>query len=339
MKTDIRSNPFEEIEQAILELNEPRYRAKQMFSQVQRKGAGSFFEMNELSRILREKLSERFQICILKKLKALTSADGTKKYLFELADGQRIESVLLIDGGRKTICLSTQVGCRMKCAFCATGRIKYIRNLTAGEIISQVIQIEAENRRISNLVYMGMGEPLDNYDEVLKSIRILNHPLGKNIGQRKITVSTCGLIPEIDRLAREKLQIRLAVSLNSADDKTRSELMPINKKYPLRELIPAIKNYVKKTNRRVTIEHVLIGGKNDSRLDASNLANILKGARANINLIPYNLFHESDLKRSGGEKIKEFKKILEEAGFEVGQRFRRGESIRAACGQLTAKYG
>ncbi|MBU0686883.1 MAG: 23S rRNA (adenine(2503)-C(2))-methyltransferase RlmN [Candidatus Margulisbacteria bacterium] len=334
MKTDLRSLTLNELEAKVLALNESKFRAKQIFSQVQKKGASSFDKMTELSHELREKLSQHFQISTLKTIKVLTATDGTKKYLFELPDRLRIEAVLLIDKDRRTICLSTQVGCRMKCVFCATGKMQFKRNLTAGEIVSQVIQIEAENGRISNLVYMGMGEPLDNYDEVLKSIRILIHPLGKNIGQRKITVSTCGLIPEINRLAQEKLQIRLAVALNGANDKIRSELMPINKKYPLRELIPAIKNFVRQTNRRVTIEYVLIGGQNDSPLDADALANLIRGIKVNINLIPCNPFPKSTLKRTTVENIKEFKKILEDIGFEVAQRYRRGESIAAACGQL-----
>jgi len=338
MKLDLRSLTFHELEAALENLGEEKFRAKQVFPWVHKTGVASFEEMANVPKALRENLSQNFEIASLKKIQVQVSKDGTKKYLLGLADGNAVESVLLDDEGRRTICLSTQVGCRMNCSFCATAKVKFKRNLTAGEIVSQVIEIEKENGNISNLVYMGMGEPLDNYDNVIKSVRILNHPLGKNIGQRKITVSTCGLVPEIEKFAKEDLQVRLAVSLNAPNDRTRDKLMPVNKKYPIEKLLHAVEAYSVKTGRRVTVEYAMIKGMNDSIKDAEELALLLKGARSNINLIAFNPFEGCRLLPSPPEAIKQFREVLEANGFEVAQRFRRGVDIDAACGQLTGKY-
>jgi len=337
MKPDLRSLTFNELEKALESMGEPRFRAKQLFTWIQEKGSTSFDEMRNIPKELREKLNENFAINSLTTLEVLSSKDGTKKYLFGLPDGNKIESVLLEDEGRKTICISTQVGCRMKCAFCASARIRYKRNLTPGEIISQVIEIEKENGKISNLVFMGIGEPFDNYEKVLKSMRILMHPLGKNIGQRKITVSTCGLPMEIKLFAAEGLQVRLAVSLNATEGKERNRLMPINKKHRIRDVIEALKYYEKLSGRRATIEYLLINERNDSEEDAKRLVQLLKDLKANVNLITFNPFEGSYFASPDQKKIKVFKNILEAAKIEVSQRFRRGTDINAACGQLAGK--
>jgi len=338
MKNNLRDFSLQEIGNTLKELKEPKFRSEQVFSWVHGKGVSSFHEMRNLPKTLLEKLSARYSIAALKKLKEQRSKDGTVKYLWALYDGETVESVLLSDEGRRTICLSAQVGCKMNCSICATALIKFKRNLTAGEIVSQVYEIEKENGKISNLVYMGMGEPLDNYDNVIKSIRILNHPSGKNIGQRRITISTCGLIPGIKKLAEEKMQVRLAVSINAPTDEARIKLVPINKKYPLEKLISAVGEYNKKTGRRATFEYVLIEDLNDSPKDAQALAKLLKGVKSNVNLIEYNPFSGSEFRSSGREKIKKFRQVLESVGVEVSQRFKRGQDIDAACGQLKGRY-
>ncbi|MBU0580378.1 MAG: 23S rRNA (adenine(2503)-C(2))-methyltransferase RlmN [Candidatus Margulisbacteria bacterium] len=338
MKTDLRNLAFPDIEELLIKISEPKYRTQQIFQWIHQKGISSLEEMSNLSKELRHKLAGKHFINQLKALDIQEDTEGTKKYLWELNDGQRIESVLLDDEGRRTICLSTQVGCKMDCLFCATGKQKFKRNLTTGEIISQVLQIEKENGSISNLVYMGMGEPLDNYDNVLKSIKILNHPQGKNISMRKITISTCGLVPQIEKLAQEKLSINLAISLNASIDQVRSKIMPINQKYNLDKLLAALRNYIEATGRRVTFEYVLIEGKNDSRQDARGIVKLLRGVKANINLIAFNPFSGSNLHAPTNKAIKDFRWVLEDAGLEVTQRYKRGQNINAACGQLTGKY-
>lgn len=338
MRTDLRSLTINELEDALKKLGEPAFRAKQIFSWVQREGVAGFYEMANIPKGLRLKLAEQFDIFTPKKLSLQSSKDGTKKFLWELSDGDRIESVLLDDEGRKTICISTQAGCKMNCAFCATARVKWKRNLSAGEIVSQVIDTEKECGDISNVVYMGMGEPLDNYDNVLKSIRMLHHPEGKNIGQRKITISTCGLPAEIKRFAGEGLQVRLALSLNATEDEQRNSLMPVNKKHPIKKAVEALKEYEKISGRRSTVEYLLIKGKNDSPEDAERLAGLLSGLKSNVNLITFNPFAGSGFFPSDPGTMNRFKSFLEASGFEVAQRYKRGADIDAACGQLTGRY-
>ncbi len=335
-KKDLRGLVLPQLEHDIREMQEPKFRASQVFSWVHQKNVSSFEEMKNLSKELRDKLASLYAITPLKPMNISSSTDGTKKYLFELEDGYRIESVLLDDEGRKTICLSSQVGCKMGCAYCATGHMKFRRNLTAGEIVSQVIQIEKDEGRISNLVYMGMGEPMDNYDNVLKSIAILHDPKGKNISMRKITISTCGVVPGIERLANEYLPLTLAISLNASIDPIRSKLMPVNNKYPLTELIAAVKDYINKTKSRVTFEYVLLEGVNDTRQDARGIVKLIRGMMANINLIAYNPSSSSTFRFPSNKTIKDFRWVLEDAGLEVTQRFKRGQDINAACGQLVA---
>lgn len=337
MKQDLRGLTLAELERSLLDLSERSFRARQVFGWVQQKGVATFDQMVNLPQALRAKLVESCQISSLVKRRSIGDT-STHKYLWQLPDGLTVESVLLDDDGRRTICLSSQVGCKMDCSFCASAKIKFRRHLTAGEIISQVLQIEQENGPVSNLVFMGMGEPLDNYDNVLKSIKILNDPAGRNIGLRKITISTCGLVPAIERLAAEQLPIKLAVSLNTATDKIRGELMPVNKKYPLAKLIPAIKKYSDSSGRRSTIEYVLIKGLNDSRQSAQQLIVLLEGLMVNVNLIAFNPFKGCAGRAPLPQEIKQFRQLLEKAGFEVTQRFIRGQSFGAACGQLTGGY-
>jgi 23S rRNA (adenine2503-C2)-methyltransferase len=338
MKPDLRNFSFEELEQLLHDLGEPAFRAHQIFQWLHLKGLDSFEGMTNIPVDLRQKLTRAYQIQSLKLLKLAESIDGTGKFLWQLTDGEKIESVLLNDGGRRTLCLSTQVGCKMGCTFCATAQIKFKRNLTTGEIISQLIDAEKiSGLKISNLVYMGMGEPLDNYENVIKSIKILNHPEGKNIGLRKITLSTCGLIPQINRLSREKLAFRLAVSLNASGGGKRRQIMPISRKFPLPELLESLKRYTA-AGGPLTLEYVLIKDFNDSPEDARKMVSLARGLRTNINLIAFNKFPGTRYQSPTAEKIKNFKKILINAGLAVSQRYKRGENIGAACGQLTANY-
>lgn len=337
-KSDLRGIGFEALAKIISEMKEASFRAKQVFGWIQVTGVETFDEMLNVPAKLREKLDAEYFIGNIEKLQVRKSADGSKKYLWRMPDGGRVESVLLNDRGRKTACLSSQVGCKMGCQFCATAKLGFLRNLTAGEIVSQVIQMEKEDGKISNLVYMGMGEPLDNYDNLVKSIRILNHPEGKNIGMRKITVSTCGLVPAIARLAKEAMPITLAVSLNATNDETRTRLMPINKKHSIKYVVSAARDYEKVTGRRVTLEYVLIEGQNDSENDAHELVRLLRGMMANINLIAYNPTDAAEFQSPREDAVTAFRTILENAGNSVSQRFKRGRSIDAACGQLTGKY-
>ena len=307
-----------------------------LFDWMQNKAAENLDQISSLPKTFREELKKNnYVIENLKLLKRLADEDGTIKYLFDLSDGKKIETVLLNDGGRHTLCISTQVGCKMDCAFCATGRMKFRRNLSAGEIVDQVIQVEKiEKTKIQNIVYMGMGEPLDNYDNVLKSVRILNDKAGKNIGARHITISTCGIVPGIERLANEGLQIRLAVSLHAATDAVRGKLMPVNQKYPVEDLMRALRAYQKKTGRRLTFEYVMLEGVNDTRAHARSLLKLLSGLSAHINLIEYNPHARAKFKPSPKKTIKEFWWMTTDRGFETAIRYKCGQSISAACGQL-----
>ncbi|MDR1453102.1 MAG: 23S rRNA (adenine(2503)-C(2))-methyltransferase RlmN [Candidatus Margulisbacteria bacterium] len=310
-----------------------------LFDWLQNKAAEDLDQISNLPKVWRTELKNNgYGIADLKLLKRSDDPDGTRKYLFALPDNCKIETVLLNDAGRQTLCLSTQVGCKMACVFCATGRLKFRRDLSAGEIVDQVIQVEKiEKVKIQNLVYMGMGEPLDNYDHVLKSIRILNDKAGKNIGARHITISTCGIIPGIVRLADEGLQIRLAVSLHAATDSLRAKLMPINKKYPLPDLMRALKTYQKKTGRRLTFEYIMLHGVNDAREQAKSLLKLLSGLNAHINLIEYNSHARAEFQPSAKKTLKEFWWLATDRGFETTIRYKRGQAVKAACGQLSGE--
>ncbi|HUT45985.1 MAG TPA: 23S rRNA (adenine(2503)-C(2))-methyltransferase RlmN, partial [Sedimentisphaerales bacterium] len=309
------------------------------FHFIHTKDAEEISQITPLSKPFREQLAgQGYFISRLSVLNKLTDTDGTAKYAFALGDGDRIETVLLLDGTRRTLCVSTQVGCTMDCAFCATGKLKFRRNLTAAEIVDQVNTVQKDAGRISNVVYMGMGEPLANYEAVVKSLGILNHPKGRNIGVRHITVSTCGLAPEIRKLASEEVRPRLAVSLNAPTDDLRTKLMPINAKYPMAVLLKAVRYYQGRTRQRVTFEYVLIKGLNDSAGHAKMLVKLLAGLACNVNLIEHNPFPTCKYAGSGSARIREFAAVLEKAGVETTTRFRMGRNIKAACGQLGADW-
>lgn len=339
MNRDLKDKTFDELELLVEELGQKKYAAGYIFGFIHAKDAKEISEITPLGKSFREQLVEKgYYISRLKVVKKLTDKDGTAKYLFELADRERVEAVLLNDFGRLTLCISTQVGCAMDCGFCATAKIKFKRNLTAGEIVDQVNTVQADVGRISNVVYMGMGEPLTNYDAVVKSVQILNHPEGKNIGIRHLTISTSGIAPAIERLADEKLHPRLAISLNAPTDDLRTSIMPINKKYPITTLLDTVKFYQQRVKDRVTFEYVLINNLNDSVQHAGQLVKLLRGFKCNVNLIEYNPHPGCKLKGSDKETISQFSDILAEAGIEVVVRFRRGRDICAACGQLGADW-
>ncbi len=338
MSNDLKDKTLSELEQIIAGLGRnEKYLAGYIFHFIHAEDAAKISQITPLSKVFREKLIEQnFYISRLSVLNKLIDKDGTAKYVFGMEDGNRIETVLLLDGKRKTLCVSTQAGCRMSCVFCATGKIKFRRNLTAGEITDQVYIVQKDAAKISNIVYMGMGEPLENYDAVVKSVKILNDPAGRNIGIRHITISTCGIVPAIKKLAYEHLHPRLAISLNAPTDVLRSRLMPINKKYPLTKLLNAVKKYQLKLKDRVTFEYILIKGINDSLLHAQQLVKLLRGIKCNVNLIEFNPHPGCKYKGSGREKISRFAEVIEEAGIENTIRLKKGSSICAACGQLGA---
>jgi 23S rRNA (adenine2503-C2)-methyltransferase len=337
MNKDLKNKTLDELEQIVVEMGQRKYLAEYIFNFIHAKDAIDIAQITPLSKDFRGRLAEQgYYISQLSTLKKLTDKDGTAKYLFSLSDGNKIETVLLMDGRRKTLCVSTQAGCAMGCTFCATARVELKRNLTAAEIVDQVNIIQKDAGRISNVVYMGMGEPLLNYNAVLKSVRILNHPAGKNIGIRHLTISTCGIVLGIKKLAGEDIFPRLAVSLNAPTDSLRTKLMPINAKYPIAELFKAVRFYQKKTGQRVTFEYVLIKGLNDSAGHARMLIKLLSGLMRNVNLIEHNPHPGCDFVGSDSRRIKPFASVLERAGIETTMRFKMGRGIKAACGQLGA---
>ena len=320
------------------------YRAKQIQKWVYVRQADSFQEMTDLSKDLRAFLAEHFIIERLNVLKVQTSRDGSKKYLFGLRDGNRVESVLIPERNHYTLCVSSQVGCAQGCEFCCTARGGFIRNLTAGEIVGQVRDLIREigggpedAMRLTNIVFMGMGEPLANYENLLKALKIIvEDDCGFRFASRRVTVSTSGLVPKIERLGSDS-PASLAVSLNAADNETRSRLMPINRKYPLEQLVEACRSYPLKSKRRITFEYILIKGVNDSPADAVRLADLLKPVRAKINLIPFNEFSGCEFKRPEESAVIRFQEILMERHYTTIVRHSKGADISAACGQLRAK--
>ncbi len=340
MNKDLKDKTLDELEQIVVGLAQKKYLAEYIFHFIHAKDATDISQITPLSKDFRGRLAEQsYYISQLFILKKLTDKDSTTKYVFALSNPPRqtrIETVLLVDGRRKTLCVSTQAGCAMGCTFCATAGVKLRRNLTAAEIVDQVNISQKDAGRISNVVYMGMGEPLLNYNNVLKSTRILNHPAGKNIGIRHLAISTCGIVPGIKKLANEDIQPRLAVSLNAPTDSLRTQLMPINAKYPIAELLKTVRYYQKKTDQRVTFEYVLIKGLNDSAEHAQMLIKLLSGIMRNVNLIEHNPHLGCGFVGSDSRRIKQFASILERAGIETTVRFRMGRGIKAACGQLGA---
>ncbi len=337
MEKDLKSKTLRHIEQLVVGLGQPKYIAGYIFSAIQARGVTDISAITTLSKLLRTKLVEDgYYISKLEVADKLIDPDGTVKYVFGLSDGGRIESVLLFDEDRRTLCVSTQVGCAIGCVFCATGRLGLARNLTAGEIVDQV-NLAGGDTRISNVVFMGMGEPLANYDAVLDAVRILNNSAGRHIGIRHLTISTCGLVEGIERLAGEDIQPRLAISLNAPTDAIRAKLMPIAKKYPLDRLFAAIGRYQRATRNRVTFEYCLIKGVNDTGLHAQMLVKRLRGVMCNVNLIEYNPHKSCNMKPSGRQAIERFAGVLKDADIETTIRLKMGQTINAACGQLGAK--
>lgn len=337
---DIKSLTMEELENAILELGEKKFRAKQIFNWIHQKHVKSIDEMTTLSKELREKLKQR---CILENIeiveKYVSKEDKTTKYLFDIGNNIIIESVLMRYGYGNAVCISSQAGCRMGCGFCASTLDGLERNLTPGEMVSQIYEIQRDiGERISNVVIMGSGEPLDNYDNLLKFLNIISNKDGVEIGARHITVSTCGLVDKINELAKLKLQITLAISLHAPNDEIRQQTMPIAKKYSIDELIQSAKDYADTTKRRVTYEYALISGVNDSKENAIELANRLKGSMCHVNLIPVNDVKERDYERSPEEAIERFAGRLQRCGIETTIRRKLGSDINAACGQLRRRY-
>lgn len=341
-KIDLKAKTLEELQQLMTKtLQEKEFRARQIFQWLHQKNVTSFAAMKNLPQSLLQRLDQLGFITNLEIALARSSKDGTRKYLFRLHDNQLIESVYLPYAvGRKSICISSQVGCGIGCSFCATGQGGLVRNLLPGEIVDQVYAVQRDLRvKINNVVFMGMGEPLLNYDAVLRAIRLFNHPEGGSIGMRRITLSTCGLVPQIQRLAAEKLQFVLAISLHAPNDHLRNKLMPINQKYPLSELLAACQEYIQVTGRRITFEYALISGINDSPACARQLAKLLTNLLCHVNLIPINPVAGTAMKKPQSNKIELFREIVQDAGIEVTLRKERGTDIDAACGQLRAKEG
>lgn len=339
MSKDLKDKTPAELEQIVATCGGKKYQAGCIFSFIHSKGVADVSQISPLGKAIRAELVEQgFLISQLKTSRKLTDPDGTVKYSFDLSDGNIIESVILIDGRRRTLCVSTQAGCAMNCVFCATAKLKLRRNLTAAEIVDQVYSAQNDGGRITNVVYMGMGEPLANYDAVLRSIRILNDPAGRNIAIRHLTISTCGIAPAIRKLAGEDIHPRLAISLNATTDELRAKLMPVNAKYPIRVLLDAVEAYQLRARQRVTFEYVMIKGLNDSLEDTGRLAKLLRRFKCNVNLIEYNPHPACKFKGSGVERIERFREALGEAGIETTIRFKMGQTIFAACGQLGANF-
>ena len=338
MKKNIKDYNLEELKQIIKDLGEKPYRAEQIFKWIFKDNVNSFDDMTNLSLELREKLKEKFDLHIFKILKKQESKDGTKKYLFDVLDGNAIESVLMEYKHGKTVCVSSQIGCKMGCKFCASTGVKFARNLTSGEIVEQLLAIERdENVKISNLVFMGIGEPLDNFENVMNAIEILNNPKGINMGARHISISTSGLVPRIYELADRNMQCTLSISLHSANNKKRSEMMPINNKYNIEELMKACRYYIEKTNKRISFEYALAKQNNDNIDDAKELVNLLKGMLAHVNLIPINKIDNEKYIKSTNDNIIKFRDYLNDKGIVATIRRELGSDIDAACGQLRKK--
>ena len=328
-----------EIEELMKKLGQPKFRASQIFGWLYKeagKGAADFEDMTNVPAVLRQKLAEISVIGLPMILKAQESAlDGTRKYLFGLGDGNAVESVFMRYKFGNSICVSSQAGCRMGCSFCASTLGGLARNLTAGEIAGQILSAERDTgERISHVVVMGSGEPFDNYENLSSFIRIINDPKGLNIGMRNITVSTCGIVPMIERFGEDFPQVNLAVSLHAADNESRSDIMPVNRKYPMTELLKACRNYAANTSRRVTFEYTLVKGVNDSEEDAEKLAELLRGMLCHVNLIPLNTVRERKFETTGKAAAQRFRAKLEARGIPATIRRELGDDIDAACGQL-----
>jgi 23S rRNA (adenine2503-C2)-methyltransferase len=340
-KPSIYSFTLQELEGWLKDQGEPKFRSGQIYEWLYTKRVTTFEDMTNLSKDLREKLSEAFLFTTLKEVVKQTSQDGTIKFLFELYDGNSIETVLMRHEYGNSICVTSQCGCRLGCTFCASTLGGLKRNLEAGEIVEQVVHVQRAldetDERVSSVVVMGIGEPFDNYDELMNFLRIINHDKGLNIGARHITVSTSGIVPKIYAFADEGMQINFAISLHAPNTEIRSRLMPVNRAFPLPKLMESIRYYINKTGRRVTFEYGLFGGVNDQVEHAVELAELIKNIKCHVNLIPVNYVPERDYVRTPREQIFEFEKELKARGINVTIRREQGHDIDAACGQLRAK--
>ena len=339
MMNHLKSMTAAEIGQVLKELGQPAFRAKQVFSWLH-KGVKSYEQMSNLPKALRDTLEEKYPLHIPKVVRRQESKkDGTIKFLWQLADGNCVETVLMRYHYGNTVCISTEVGCRMGCAFCASTIGGLVRKLEPYEILDQVLFTQVESGQpISHIVLMGIGEPLDNFDNVMRFLELVNSPDGMNISMRHISLSTCGLVPMIDKLAEKKLQISLAISLHGPNDEIRNQIMPVNKAYPIDELLSACHRYYAATSRRIHFEYAMIDGLNDRECDAKELLRRLKGLQAHVNMIPLNHVEESPLKPSSRQAVQRFQKILEEGGISATVRRTLGGDIDASCGQLRRKY-
>ena len=339
MITDLKNKTYNELLQLAVDFGQKPFTTKYLFSFIHQKDALAIDDITPLSKTFRQQLMDAGHVISqITTTEQHDDPDGTVKFVFELEDDARIESVLLKDGDRNTLCISTQAGCRMGCKFCATGQLRFQRNLTAAEIVDQVYKTEKICGRIDNVVYMGMGEPLDNFENVIRSVDILNHEDGRNIGIRHITISTCGLPNEIRELAMSPLQPRLAVSLHAPNDTIRTKIMQVAVTHSVEHVMQALRHYQSITNKRITIEYCMINGINDTIEDALSLVKLLGPLKVNVNLIELNPYPGCPYKSSGTKQIQQFAQILTKAGIETIIRFKRGRSIKAACGQLGATW-
>ncbi len=326
-----------ELESVLVSNGFKKFNATQVFEGIYKKRVSSFNDISNISKELKEFLNKNYSIEYFSVIDKLTSSDTTK-YLLNI-NNEQVECVLMLHNYANSLCISTQVGCNMGCAFCESGKLKKVRNLTCAEIVGQVLTIEKEeNIRVQNIVIMGIGEPFDNFDNLCKALSNFTNSKGVNIGSRHITVSTCGLVPKIREFSNLEGQVNLAISLHAPNDEVRNKLMPINKAYPIKEVMEAIDYYIEKTNRRVTIEYIMLDGINDSVESAKELSNLLKGKLVYVNLIPYNSTSSSEFNRSKKENIMKFYDTLKKNNIEVTIRKEMGKDIKGACGQLRANY-
>lgn len=333
----IYNDSLEDLENYFLSHQDKKFRARQVFEWLYDKRVSSFDEMTNLKKEVIEQLKEDFTLSTIQVMKVEEDVD-VKKFLFSLVDGEKIEAVLMSHNYGNSLCISTQVGCNMGCRFCESGRLKKIRNLETNEMIEQILLVEQlENKRVSHVVIMGIGEPFDNYDHLVKFIEIVNHPKALALGSRHITVSTCGIIPKIEQFSKLPYQVNLAISLHAPNDEIRNRIMPINKVYNIKDLMQALQSYIARTNRRVTFEYILLQGINDQPEHAEQLARLVRGMNCYINLIPYNETNHIELKRSDAKTISEFYDILKKNRINVTLRREFGSKISAACGQLRSK--
>jgi 23S rRNA (adenine2503-C2)-methyltransferase len=337
---DIKSFTKAELETWLLEHEEKPFRARQILKWVYQKGAATFAEMTDLSTSLRALLSQEFSITRLSCAHVAPAADGTRKYLFSLADQRRIESVLIPAEDRLTLCISSQVGCAMGCRFCATAQVRPLRDLTASEIVSQIWEVQAslpQGERLTNIVFMGMGEALANYDQLVKALSIITSEWGGNFSPRRVTVSTVGLVPQLRRLV-EETPVNLTVSLTATTNRVRDDLMPINRRYPLEHLLDACRNLPIAPRKRLTFAYTMLDGVNDSEEDARRLVKLLHGIRAKVNLIPFNAFPGAAFVPTPRPRIERFRQLLLERGVHATIRESRGQDVQGACGQLAAGF-